>query len=507
MEELTVHQALLNGIDAHKAGRITEADRYYTAILKTDPKHPDANHNLGILAISVGKIEEALPFLKKALETAPDNSQFWCSYINALIKIEHFEVAQIVLDLAKTKATEFDRLETLQAEINASRELSKKTDIPNIMVDSKKSSLSGITKEDIFPPDKQKLLLDLYEQGNFTKALNEATEFLATFSNSSVLHNILGGIYKELAQFDDAINEFRKAISINPDYASAFHNMGNVFKTQGKIEEAIESYKMVLEIKPDFLETILMLGKCFKKIGRISESTQCFERASVLDPDNISGAELELAGLGARATPPKTPMSFMDNFYIKKSKTWDNTLNYNGHVLIQEAFSAAVRNKQNLRILDLGCGTGSLAKFLRPFSETLNGLDSSCHMLTLAEETKLYDNLYEEDIEIHLQNNLCQYNVIIAAAVFIHFFDLQHVLSLARDRLVNGGEILFSIFESSTSEKHINDFLMYSHSRQYIVTLAEKLQFSVVYEKKAVHEYDGKEPIYALIYILKKELL
>ena len=75
--ELTVSQALKKGIAAHKAGMVQEADRYYTAVLKAQPRHPEANHNLGILAVGIGKLQEALPFLKIALEVNPDKEQFW----------------------------------------------------------------------------------------------------------------------------------------------------------------------------------------------------------------------------------------------------------------------------------------------------------------------------------------------------------------------------------------------------------------------------------------------
>ena len=66
--ELTIDQALQNGIEAHKAGKVKEADRYYTAILKATPKHPDANHNMGVLAVGVGKVKEAIPFFENALK-------------------------------------------------------------------------------------------------------------------------------------------------------------------------------------------------------------------------------------------------------------------------------------------------------------------------------------------------------------------------------------------------------------------------------------------------------
>ena len=51
--ELTLDQALQKGIEAHKSGKVEEADQYYTAILKAQPKHPDANHNMGVLAVAV----------------------------------------------------------------------------------------------------------------------------------------------------------------------------------------------------------------------------------------------------------------------------------------------------------------------------------------------------------------------------------------------------------------------------------------------------------------------
>ena len=83
------------GIEAHKAGQVQEADRLYTAILKAQPKHPDANHNMGVLAVGVGKVQEALPFFKTALEANPATAQFWLSYIDALIKLRKLADARL----------------------------------------------------------------------------------------------------------------------------------------------------------------------------------------------------------------------------------------------------------------------------------------------------------------------------------------------------------------------------------------------------------------------------
>ena len=63
--ELTLDQALQKGIEAHQAGKAQEADGYYTAILKALPKHPDANHNMGVLAVGVGRLRKPCPSLKQ----------------------------------------------------------------------------------------------------------------------------------------------------------------------------------------------------------------------------------------------------------------------------------------------------------------------------------------------------------------------------------------------------------------------------------------------------------
>ena len=49
--ELTVEQALQKGIAAHKEGKLQDAERLYRAILQSQPKHPDANHNLSLIHI------------------------------------------------------------------------------------------------------------------------------------------------------------------------------------------------------------------------------------------------------------------------------------------------------------------------------------------------------------------------------------------------------------------------------------------------------------------------
>ena len=110
----TAGYALQQGIAAHKEGNIQEADRLYTAILGTQPKHPDANHNKGVLMASTGQMKEALHLFKNALEANSGVVQFWKSYIDTLIKLNRHEEAKAVLTKAKNLGAHGEGLEELE---------------------------------------------------------------------------------------------------------------------------------------------------------------------------------------------------------------------------------------------------------------------------------------------------------------------------------------------------------------------------------------------------------
>lgn len=76
---LTVAQALQQAISHHRAGRLQDAERIYRAILQAQPKHPDANHNLGLLASLAKQFSAGLPYFKTAWEANPKQGQFWLS--------------------------------------------------------------------------------------------------------------------------------------------------------------------------------------------------------------------------------------------------------------------------------------------------------------------------------------------------------------------------------------------------------------------------------------------
>ena len=128
--EVTLEQALQQAVASHKAGKLQNAERLYRAILQSRPLHPDANHNLGVLAMRSNRIEVALSLFKTALEANPKIEQFWLSYIEALIKLGQLDNARLIMRQANKQGLNGDKLNSLKVRIDAVPQTKKLSD-PN----------------------------------------------------------------------------------------------------------------------------------------------------------------------------------------------------------------------------------------------------------------------------------------------------------------------------------------------------------------------------------------
>ena len=263
--ELTLDQALQKGVEAHRAGNAQEADRYYTAILKANPKHPDANHNMGVLAVGIGKVQEALPFFKVALEANPNLAQYWLSYIDALIKLERIDEAKAVFDQAQSKGVTDERFVQI----------------------AQRLGLSGFKEpnaQELFQ-DKLKSLLELYNQGKLQQVFNEAQELTKHYTKSLTLWNLMGASAAQTGKLDQAVLAFKKAAFLEPQNAQARYNMGKTLMEQGKLEAATEAFSKAVDLKPDYADAYNNMGIIFKEQGKLEEATEAFNKALSIKPD------------------------------------------------------------------------------------------------------------------------------------------------------------------------------------------------------------------------------
>ena len=337
--KLTLDQTLQKGDEAHKAGQIQEADRFYASVLQSQPKHPEANHKMGVLAVGIGNIKEALPFLKMAVETNPSRIQFWLSYINALIRLGKTSDAAAAFNQAKKKGfkgSAFDQIEKIMNELEGSardtdpegRGTSKeKSNILDTLTLDQATKLAreklenGFSEEakslyeDIlirFPqnqkatdgikiifeersgaasknpdptPEELQPLISIYGQGHLQQALNQTIEMLKLFPKSLTLHNIRGAAHAGLGEFNEAIDSYKQALQINPNDADTYYNMGAALKDKGELDAAIDSYKKALKINPNDADTYYNMGAALKDKGELDAAIGAFKKAFKINPN------------------------------------------------------------------------------------------------------------------------------------------------------------------------------------------------------------------------------
>ncbi len=127
---LIVYEGFQFATAQHQAGELTEAERLYHSILRVDPAHPGANHNLGILAASRNQFADALPFFLAALDFDPSCGQYWLSYVDALFLSGQEDDARHVLALARAQGLEGASIEMLAARTGAAHASEVSSDQP-----------------------------------------------------------------------------------------------------------------------------------------------------------------------------------------------------------------------------------------------------------------------------------------------------------------------------------------------------------------------------------------
>ena len=108
---------IIRAVEAHKAGKLEEAEELYRTIIKENPNDPDANYILGILITYVNNLVDALPLLKTALEANPKQEQNWISYINAQLIDNQPETARLGLMKDKEIRLSVEQLDALNKKL------------------------------------------------------------------------------------------------------------------------------------------------------------------------------------------------------------------------------------------------------------------------------------------------------------------------------------------------------------------------------------------------------
>tara|TARA_B110000483_G_C18173440_1_gene534106 strand:- start:489 stop:2213 length:1725 start_codon:yes stop_codon:yes gene_type:complete len=329
--EMSIESALQKAIVFHKNGKLQEAENLYRVILEHQPLDPDANHNLGLIAISLNQFKDALPLIKIALETNPKQQQFWFSYINCLIKEKKFDNAKQIIEQAKKEGLDKKKLHSLEIQITQVGE-NKKKKVNKKIAKNTDSSKKNINK-----------LLKFFEEKKFSEAEKLGVSITKDFPESLNAWKVLVSLYKQTNRIPEALIAQQKIVALSPNDHKALNNLGVFLIDSGKLEESISIFKRVIKLKPDYIKGHSHLGNILNDLKRFDESIKPFKNAIKLKPDD-----------------PILRMNL--NYAITSSvPAWHLTM-MNDEIRNNAYFEAIkLATKDNPLVLDIGTGSGLLS--------------------------------------------------------------------------------------------------------------------------------------------------
>jgi tetratricopeptide (TPR) repeat protein len=296
--ELTIEQAMQQGVAAHKEGKLEEAELLYRAILQSQPLHPDANHNLGVLVASINKADVALALFKIALEANPKIEQFWLSYIDALIKEKQFDKAKVVLEQGKKEGLSGDKFDAFETQISPIMQVNGSTlsvqnksltllEKCNKLAENKKQKKAKKQNLKAISPSEAEIksLLEHYQNGQHSDAEKMAQSLTERFPTHQFGWKALGALLKQTGRLSESLVASHKSVQLSPQDAEAHSNLGNTLKELVRLEEAEASYRQAIVLKPDFAEAHNNLGNTFRELDRLEEAKASFRQAIALKPD------------------------------------------------------------------------------------------------------------------------------------------------------------------------------------------------------------------------------
>ena len=264
--ELTIEQILQQGVTAHKEGKLQDAERLYRAILQSQPLHPDANHNLGVLAVSVNKAEAALPLFKTALEANPKIEQFWLSYIDALIKTEKVDDARRVLSEAQQAGVTAAKLQIFEEQLEF--ELSPRSHIPQQEISNPLHSHQG----------ELSAAIELREIGRYKEAQEWLSNVIEHDSRNTEALSLLSQVLLLDKKEAEAEKVLTAAASINSELPSVYRNQARLLLKQSKTTEALEKAQLGCRQSPEDSESLLVLAACLGANQRDLEALPLIEK-------------------------------------------------------------------------------------------------------------------------------------------------------------------------------------------------------------------------------------
>lgn len=455
-------------------------------IIKLSPENFQAHYNCGVAHQYLNNFKKAVARFESCIKIKPEHS---AAYANCAYLYQQAGNLDKAVDYYQ-KSLSYAENPEVRVQLGKTQAGSGNT----------AGAIENYKRALIASPNNIKMLFLLaqqyYEDGDYSNAEKHYLKLLETNKHDARVLNNLGRLYAETGRIEKAIECYNHAIKTDCSQAIIFENLGKAYLKAGETEKSEQAFLKSMELNPDSPETCYNLGMIYSQIGNIEKARQFLVKVTEMEipkgfekPDEfLMAVKYHLSYLDQPEQFDENHKIFVANLFDDFAQKFENTLvdnlNYQAPKIIAKyAKSRLEPNSKYKHLLDLGCGTGLCGKHMSPFVSHLTGIDISTKMVEKTRSLNIYDKVIHGEIVEEANKLHDQYDIIVAADVFIYIGGINNVFS-ACSRICNqDGLFIFSIESLPVNESvdyKLYDTGRYKHSINYLDSIAKKHKFKII---------------------------
>jgi tetratricopeptide (TPR) repeat protein len=236
-------QAFNEAVSLQRQGRLREAEKIYTRVLKAAPDHVDALNLLGTVKAQLGRMGEAHRLISAAVRINPRAAGLWANLGQVLLALKRSD--ESLECFGKARALEPGDLNILNQHANA--------------------LLSAGRPEESL--------------ATFRQVLERAPQHAEARLNSGIAQAALG-------LHEEAVAAFDAALAMMPGHPAAHYNRGLALYELGRYAAALEAHDRVLAAAPEHAGAWLHRGRALAALNRHDEAVACYGKAKAAGKDD-----------------------------------------------------------------------------------------------------------------------------------------------------------------------------------------------------------------------------
>ncbi len=291
---------------------------------------------------------------------------------------------------------------------------------------------------------------------------------------------------------DAAMAEAREAVSLNPNVAVAILALGESLLAADLLPTAIAELQRALRLDPDLARARELIAAAWLKAGEADKALENLRALENPPPEMLAACQAIKAA--ARSDPGYVRHLF-DQFSADYDERMIGQLAYAAPQILFDLAAMVMPGRNELAILDLGCGTGLAGAVFKPLASRLDGVDLSPAMIEKARARRIYDHLEVGDLETSLAADGANYDLILAADTLVYLGDLAPVFEAARRRLLPDGFFLFTVEKAEGTGFELGPKRRWRHSEAYLRELARRFGLGMAGLMAAAPRREASQPV------------